>query len=280
MIKGVDHVYGIIGLLVGILVLAIGSSASAAGRISETQEFLIPHGVSSIDLTGYNGSITWVPVESGAQPRILAVKEVQGLFLGAMEEMLGNISVQDDSSGSEIVLEALQPRHLLGVTSQVAFTVYASPEQIKRFKGRTSNGAIRVKVEYNGLLDLKTSNGAITLDYGSGMVSLRTSNGAIDLGQVRLTDSSSVLTSNGRIEGAPIFPLHGEYLFETSNGRIELKMPFDTPGTFDVSTSNGKVDFCLGPESVSGQKSVSIRRGQGPSIKVRTSNGYIGISGF
>ncbi len=273
MIKGVI-------VLAGVLLIAAGANGCSASRITRRKEYSLSTAIHSINLRGYNGEISWKAVEPGAVSRIVMEKEVRGSVSGAMESFLESIQIEDYSTDSEVTLQAVKPQRPWGVTgSAVRFTVYASPDQISKFQAQTSNGSIKVETEFQGSLNLTTSNGPIVLRSGRGSISLRTSNGRIELGEIYLTDSSSAQTSNGRIEGAVVLPRHGHYVFETSNGRIALEMPHDTAGKFDIKTSNGLVEFRLGEETITNQKHLHIRRGDEPTIGITTSNGNISIRG-
>ena len=113
---------------------------------------------------------------------------MRGSVSGAMESFLESIQIEDYSTDSEITLQAVKPQRPWGVTgSAVRFTVYASPDQISKFQAQTSNGSIKVETEFQGSLNLTTSNGPIVLRSGRGSISLRTSNGRIELGEIYLT---------------------------------------------------------------------------------------------
>ncbi|HKM42376.1 MAG TPA: DUF4097 family beta strand repeat-containing protein [Limnochordia bacterium] len=247
-------------------------------RIQE--EFVLHEEINSIELIGFSGSISWLPVE-GAGPCIVAEKEVRGLSSGAVDEVLEELKVESTISQGKMVLRAEKPIRPFGlVTSQVSFRVYASPDQIEEFFAQTSNGTISLDVDFHGKLDLRTANGRIELQSGKGQVNATTSNGRVTFGKLALQGLSSVRTSNGRIEGQAEFAADGNYLFETSNGAIELRMPHDTPGSFRVTTSNGKVTFGVGEDKVAGGKQVTIDRGEGPSVRIATSNGSVSVLGY
>ena len=108
-----------------------------------------------------------------------------------------------------------------------------------------------------GTLDLDTSNGAVDVVADDVAIDVETSNGAI--------------TFEGR-------PAAGSHRFETSNGAVTLVLPADAAFELDAETSNGKVtsDFeGLGEPA----RAVKGRVGEAPgaSIRVRTSNGGIGV---
>ena len=84
-----------------------------------------------------------------------------------MERILRNLRVEDYSTESEVVLRAVEPRRPIEAKSAVIhYTVYASPEQITRFTGQTSNGKIDIQASFNGYLDLNSSNGSIAERWG------------------------------------------------------------------------------------------------------------------
>lgn len=247
-------------------------------RARET--FSISEEVNFIELEGFNGSITWLPVDAEG-PRVVAEKEVRGLSSSVVDEVLDGLRVESTISQGRMVLRADMPiRPLSLVTAQISFKLYALPRQIKEFRARTRNGSISLGVDFQGQLELRTANGRVELQSGEGQVNLATSNGRISFGKLVLQGSSSAQTSNGRIEGQAVFAAAGNYLFETSNGAIELRIPHDTPGTFNLTTSNGKVSFGVGDSQVAGGKRAVIERGQGPNVRIATSNGNISVIGY
>src|SRR5699024_3606267 len=121
------------------------------------------------NLSGYNGAIRWVPIDSSAKGRVVVEKIARGSLRIALDKFLGEIEVENLSSASQLVLKANKPRRIWGVSaSEVRFTVYVSPEQIQEFQAQISNGAIKVDADFFGLLNLKTSNGSITLHSAAG----------------------------------------------------------------------------------------------------------------
>ncbi len=106
-------------------------------------------------------------------------------------------------------------------------------------------------------LQLRSSNGSITVQNLRGMAYAKTSNGSITVnGQQGAVDAK---TSNGKIkvEGA-----QGSAKLESSNGSITAR---GIAGAVDAVTSNGSVEVALGSGS------------SGP-IQVRSSNGSVNVS--
>ena len=248
-------------------------------KVSSREDFLLGPEVNSIQIYGFNGAITWMPMDEGAV-RIMAEKQVRGLNRGSLEDILAELKVESVSSEGTMILRAIRPNGAFGINASVAFTVYASPEQISDFQAHTSNGAISVKVFFSGKLDLRTSNGRIALQSGNGEVNATSSNGRIQFGKIALQGSSSMRTSNGGIEGQAEFAKDGSYRFETSNGAIELRIPHDSPGSFQARTSNGGIEFRVGEDQVKGRKRVAVQRSANPSVTIITSNGSISVLGY
>ena len=244
------------------------------------EEFFLGSEVNAIELHSFSGSISWLALE-GDRPYIVAEKEVRGLSSGAVDEVLEALVVKSTTSQGKMVLRAEKPVLPSSlVNAQVRFKLYASPEQIGELCAKTSHGAIAVEVAFHAKLDLRTANGSIVLQSGRGQVTAATSNGRVEFGRLLLEGSSSVRTSNGRIVGQTEFSQDGTYLFETSNGAIELRVPHDTPGSFRATTSNGKVTFHVGEDQITGSRDVAVQRGEGPSVRLATSNGRVSVVGY
>lgn len=247
--------------------------------VTRQEEYPLGAGVSVVDLTGYNGSIRWIPVGTTERARIEIVKEVRGTDEEAMNQFLDQINIEDNSSEYETVLRAVQPALKNGVRSSgVYYNVYIPPEQVTHFFAFTSNGQIEIQADFRGYVGLRTSNGPIILWSGKGEVDAKTSNGAITFNRLTLTGSSTFTTSNGRIDGTVELSPTGRFVFETSNGYIRLRMPTNTSGNFYLYTSNGRIVFNLGSDRIEEEHYLRVVRGSEPVIDIRTSNGSIEIS--
>jgi len=145
---------------------------------------------------------------------------------------------------------------------------------------RTTNGAITVS-GFNCPLEARTSNGAVETSGHSGTSSIETSNGRIVVqsagGPVDAT------TSNGRVE-VVLAPGNASSVdASTSNGSIEIVADAAWIGTVTGNTSNGRVTLDV-PDGtgksrrVSGTNAATTSVGQGDStIKARTSNGTVTV---
>jgi len=244
------------------------------------EEYPIGAEVESLELSGFNGSITWEPLDGGPA-RVLAEKEVRGFGEDSLRAFLAELRIEEQSSAHQLVLRAVSPQRPFGVfASQVRFVVFAPGEQIKHLRAKTSNGGIRLRARTQGILHLTTKNGSITLAEAEGQVSLRTSNGRIEFGKLVLTGSSSLLTSNGRIEGQLELSGEGDHRIATSNGHISLRMPHGSQGSIRAATSNGKVEVLVGDTRATGRREVVIHGGEGPHLEITTSNGSISVLGY
>lgn len=162
-----------------------------------------------------------------------------------------------------------------------------------------------VHVPAGAVLDLRTSNGGVTVTGGTGNVTLATTNGGVQVkgntGSLNLTASNGPIavigakgrivlkTSNGPVEvqaeAATVTvetsngPIHfdgsltdGQHTFETSNGPIDVILPRDTNFKAEAATSNGRV--------TTGFSDPALKRKDGPGLvvlKLRTSNGNISV---
>ncbi len=105
---------------------------------------------------------------------------------------------------------------------------------------RTSNGAITLS-GLAGHAKLHTSNGGVVVRDHSGSVDAESSNGSLRLERV---DGDIIGdTSNGAIVVVDAF---GKVELDTSNGRVFVSTAHTNPGPVRVSTSNGSVELQLG----------------------------------
>lgn len=264
-----------------LFVLAAALPAVAMPSVSETRVFSLAEDTVGVDLRGFNGSIYWLEADGPA--RVELELEVRGFLQGAMERMLQDIVVrQETDAEGTLTIEAEAPAGRFGATQASAvFRFYGPADAVDTFRGVTSNGSLGVE-RFAADLDLRTSNGGVDLGTGRGVVDIRTSNGRVELEHVELTGSSSVRTSNGRISGRVLLPDTGEHTFRTSNGSVELQLSGNLGGAFALSTSNGTAQLRLADIDLE-LEGRDIRYGhaeEGPVLTVETSNGNIRVTDF
>lgn len=155
-------------------------------------------------------------------------------------------------SGGVLSLEDCGPQCSVSYTVEVPSRIPVS--------GATSNGAIDMQNLSD--IDVRTSNGRITLDDIMGDVDAKTSNGRIE-GQALAGGAVEAESSNGSIEletdGTADVTAH------TSNGSITLTAP-NGDYRIDLETSNGRTSNELGSDPAA-----DIR------FDLRTSNGSITV---
>ncbi len=123
---------------------------------------------------------------------------------------------------------------------------------------RKSREGCGVSVETPGAqgLDLRTSNGSISVSGLSGLAKIRTSNGRVNVEEH--AGSLTARTSNGKVR---VKRIQGDVELESSNGSIEA---CEVSGGVDVETSNGSIEVGL------------VETGRGP-VRARSSNGSVKV---
>ena len=143
---------------------------------------------------------------------------------------------------------------------------------------KTTNGSIEIRGG-NGYLELNTTNGRIELEQTVGRVHAKTTNGSIHARIAHLEESGDFSSSNGSIsvrieEGdAPITET-------TSNASIDLTLPWRFSGSLDAETRHGIIhtEFPVTAtmrEPVKNNLSGRVGSGDGPPVRLRTTNGHI-----
>ena len=89
--------------------------------------------------------------------------------------------------------------------------------------------------------------------------------------------------TNGQIDGKMTLPAHGSFDLQTTNGAINLSIPKATSANVSAQVTNGNVrisDLSM-TNMTSTSKKVVGKLGDGEgSIKLKTTNGNINITGF
>jgi DUF4097 and DUF4098 domain-containing protein YvlB len=207
-----------------------------------------------------NGSVT-VVAHDEARIVVQAERSVQAATEAGAKELLAATTIAEDVSGSRVTLTTRRPRSFsMGQHAQVRY---------------------EIKVPRGASLQLRTTNGALSLKGVHGLVDLETVNGRVqgsDLGQVQRAE-----TVNGSVdlalEGLP--PEGATY--ETVNGSVELTLPATTATTVAVRTVNGSITV-EGFEQVAEDERRRRRydgklNGGGPSLRVETVNGSVSVRG-
>jgi hypothetical protein len=201
-----------------------------------------------------NGGIR-VESWSGNEVRVLARVVTRGLTDGAARDLADEVDVRT-APGS---VSSHGPRARMGSSWSVSF---------------------RVLVPEGTALDLRTSNGGITVAGVGGSVRARTTNGSVRLEDV--AGRVMARSTNGSITTVVSRPLAADDALElrTTNGAIRVGLPDGTSARIEASTTNGRIstDF---PVTVQGQigRRLSATLGDGgPEIRANTTNGGIRIT--
>lgn len=246
--------------------------------------------VSLLDVETANGSIT-VEGSDTAEIRIKSWVTVQSRSERAAEEFADRVTTRVLREGERLRIHRECPskprrtsvsvRYEIVVPASVELDLRSSNGQITvahvtaNVRARTSNGKIHVH-HSEGEFDLHTSNGKVDLKSVSGRVNARTSNGRIELLSERL-DEGVFVSSNGAVD-ATVLEQAGVVDITTTNGGIDLALPGDYQGHLDARTSSGSIhsEFAVVPEKRSKRRLVGVIGTSGSGcVSLDTSNGSI-----
>lgn len=214
----------------------------------------------TLSVSNTNGSVT---VATHDQPRILvqAERTVQAVTEAGARELLAATTIDEEVSGASVALTTRRPR---------AFSM-----------GQHAQVRYEIKVPRGASLQLRTTNGGLSLDGVQGVVELETVNGRVQgtgLGKVQRAE-----TVNGSLDLAlDALPPEGA-AFETVNGSVEVTLPASTGARVEVRTVNGSItvegfDRTDEPQRRRRRYDGSLNGG-GPALQVETVNGSVSVRG-
>jgi DUF4097 and DUF4098 domain-containing protein YvlB len=241
----------------------------------------------------YNGGID---IAAGSENRVAAkvTKQAQAETEEAARQALKDIDVKITQEGDTVRITAkrLDPENLKANTGASA-TVYVpssanlevrtSNGSVKLDSGtgavtvHTANGAVQVQ-DHRGPLNLHTANGLIGVTGGKGKLDLKTTNGNIF---VRAEAAAiNAVTTNGSVDFRGTLAVASHSL-TTSNGSIAIALPANAQFKLEADTTHGKITSAFGNNHARGQGRLRLETsiGEKPatSIKLHTSNGSIAI---
>lgn len=256
----------IVVLVIGLAVLVVGAvsltgSVVPGAAVSEqiTESFLMTPG-ESLRVQTANGRLTYEAWD-GDEVVIEATRIRSRFMSDLIRRFWGEATVTIERTDGGVEATAEWPRRLFGGNwhDRVQFHVKVPRGWHGVVDLRTSNGAI-VASDIHGDVSVRTSNGAITLTGHEGTLVARTSNGPIRLSDVH--GKVEARTTNG-----PVRLLGGTLtetgLLRTSNGAVELRARLEPSADYEVTTSNGAVTVTLIDPNA--------------SVELRTSNGNINL---
>jgi RNA polymerase sigma factor (sigma-70 family) len=240
----------------------------------------------------FNGAIQVTAHPKGAVT-VKVTKTVRAASEETAKEDLKNVDVQmsQDGDNVRIVAKSQGEQRLTNRAASVELQVPPNTRlELKTSNGkvsvlapvsdatvRTSNGKIEIKGG-KGKLDLKTSNGSITADSAAGKLELQTSNGSISIKSTQA--SVTAHTSNGAIHFSGGLA-NGEHNFHTTNGSIDLTLPANANFRVEAHTSHGKTTSQFELKTSEGGKRNNLKGAvsdnPAATIKLKTTNGNIDI---
>lgn len=153
-----------------------------------------------------------IDVRSGQRNEIAARVETEGWEISDDE-----VRIIERQSGDRVEIEVRIPRIDWGL-----------------FRSRNRSVRIEVTVPAKANLDLRTGDGAVSVESVEGRIHVRTSDGAIRAESLR--GEVELSSGDGRIDARR---LAGNVRLSTSDGAIDVR---DLEGDADLSTSDGRID--------------------------------------
>lgn len=240
-------------------------------RHCELRDVSLP-GLGRLNVGSSNGSIT-VEAWDSDDVLVIALVSAQARNLEDARELAREIEIVAD--GDRVRAEG--PRTRGRESWSVGFRVYVPMRTALEL--RSSNGSLSVS-DVAGDMSLGTSNGSIRLLRSEGDVEARTTNGRIQLEEV--SGEIRARTTNGSIT----VRLAGERFagrgldLGTTNGSITVQAPPGFSADLDASTSNGTIrtDFPLLVQGRIGRRIQAPIGEGGPPVRLRTTNGSIRLA--
>ncbi len=256
-----------------------------------TQSFT-PSATPHLVVEMFNGSVD-VVTGSDNTVKIDVIKRGGGVSQQAAQDDLKNVEVTMTQDGDTIRVVARRTDQRIDIGNSGASAKLRVPNSaildlrssngaittsgpVGDVKAETSNGSIDVRGPL-GQLDLNTSNGPITINGGSGLVNVETSNGPIGI----TADNVVVVgrTSNGPIRFTGTLA-QGRSEMSTSNGNVVVTLPATAQFVVDADTSNAKIssDFAVTAQDFSDNRlRGTVGNDPGVTLRLQTSNGPIEI---
>src|SRR5262245_52181127 len=254
------------GVLWIVLVFALGGcdmavrNSDLTGRASDewTRRYTLAPG-GELAIVNSNGVVEVEGVD-GTEVDVRAERIAKAATDEAAKELLQRVGIKENASPERVAIDTERITGItLGVSYEVRYHVRA-PRNLT-LDVRTSNGAVSVS-NMTGKVIAHTTNGAVTGTALAGAVDARTNNGAVNV------DLASA--------GENPVSLH------TTNGAVTLALPDTAKATIAASWTNG--GFRVAPELKVEVADQSRRRfegrlnGGGASIELQTTNGPINLT--
>jgi DUF4097 and DUF4098 domain-containing protein YvlB len=263
--------------LILVVVASLGCSTSIGVSLStadETVQKSFEVGASPrVVVETFNGKVQ-VTTDAAPTVSVSVTKRGSGNTQAAAQDDLKNIEVTMTQDGGAVRVVARRINRASNWGNSGASATLKVPSGAV-LELRSSNGTVTV-LGQTGDVTINTSNGKISVDGSRGQLKLDTSNGSIEASADQAVVNAR--TSNGAItfKGALA---QGNHTLRTSNGKITLTLPASASFKLDAETSNGKVSSDFAVTRTGGSRDSELRGtvGDNPatSIELRTSNGGI-----
>ena len=239
--------------------------------IQESQE---SETISTVVVRTTNGNIdvnTW----ERAEIAIEATKRVRGRTEEKAQKNAEKVEIEISEENGVLNIITHQPRHIKASVNYLLSMPADLHLQLK-----TTNGNVTV-LGNHGDKELETTNGNVKLNSSQGRIKANTTNGNVDASMLNANGDSSFSTTNGSIKvilsgGEPV-PLSAK----TTNGSVHVWIPDNFGMQLEAKTSNGRV-HCDLPVTVIGEQKKNRLQGDinegGPLMNLKTTNGSIHIS--
>ena len=218
--------------LPGCIIVANGSSDSP--RYTETRTVRVPIAPgSAVDVKTRNGS---VEIASSGASTSEAV--VTATLSARSQQRLDETRVVAEAVGNKIDVRVEWPSNRAQSGEGCSFRIDTpNPTNIDV---KTSNGRISLR-DSAGHAELDTSNGSIRVMNHGGDVNATTSNGRIELRDI--AGAADANTSNGNID---LVNVSGRAFASTSNASALVHLADNSPGPVQIRSSNGSIDLAIG----------------------------------
>lgn len=257
---------------------------SSRERATETRSFSFDAaGAQIIEIDTYNG---FLQVDAGPAGSTEVQCEAKFYATGKTQEeatsRLAEMKVISSRDGDRLQLEV--PRHsILGTNNVGASLILTLPEGVE-VDLRSSNGSVTLDAPFAKPV-IHTSNGNVLVRAASGPISVQSSNGRVDIVDAPQPGKVEVKTSNG---GITYVGASRDFKLVTGNGPVQLELPdgWDGNGYIHSSNSNvriksdGKILTKLTASTSNGKIMVDgppLKAEGGSELRVETSNGSVHV---
>lgn len=260
-----------ISLFISFFTLALGLQFVQAATLEETfKKRLDASDYSNIIVQNVNGSIS-VSSWTNDEIEIVANKKVRADNMERARRLMDALKIDISDDGKSLLVETKLPRNRKGRNN--GFFTWL-------FNGGNSGTSISYEIRVPKQMDMeiRSTNGSVTVNDCSGDIMLSTTNGKIRAEE--MAGALRVRSTNGSLNISMRKVDKKEMSFKTTNGSIKLYLPFKTEADIEARTTNGKIR-CELPLSESYEKSKRRLEGElnngGSLIYLKTTNGSISI---